>query len=104
MGYVLFSPIGNTDHIRGDHDGSWLHICRHFHEIVPFGRAEIETALRRTGPDGIRTPEELLAYLREFLEIICPGGPFDADYWRSYEAMNAHVCALLRVEGASDAK
>ena len=28
MGYVLFSPIGNTDPIRGFRDGAWLHICR----------------------------------------------------------------------------
>ena len=28
MGYVLFSPIGNTDPVRGFRDGAWLHICR----------------------------------------------------------------------------
>ena len=34
MSYVLFSPIGNTDPIRGFHDGSWLHICRHYRPRV----------------------------------------------------------------------
>lgn len=30
MGYVLFSPLGRTDPIRGMHDGPWLHICRQY--------------------------------------------------------------------------
>lgn len=34
MGYVLFSPIGNTDPIRGNYDGSWLHICRYYQPRV----------------------------------------------------------------------
>lgn len=28
--YVFFSPIGNTDPITGQHDGAFLHICRHY--------------------------------------------------------------------------
>ena len=27
---ILFSPIGNTDPIKGDLDGAMLHICRHY--------------------------------------------------------------------------
>ena len=30
MGKILFSPIGNSDPIRGGYDGAWLHICRHY--------------------------------------------------------------------------
>ena len=43
MGYVLFSPIGNTDPIRGFRDGAWLHICRHYrpHTCVIYLSAEM---------------------------------------------------------------
>ena len=27
---ILFSPIGGTDPIKYDRDGSMLHICRHY--------------------------------------------------------------------------
>ena len=27
---ILFSPVGGTDPIRNCHDGSMLHICRHY--------------------------------------------------------------------------
>ena len=27
---ILFSPIGSTDPIKYFHDGSMLHICRHY--------------------------------------------------------------------------
>lgn len=26
---ILYSPIGQSDPVRSDHDGPWLHICRH---------------------------------------------------------------------------
>ena len=65
------------------------------HEIVPFGRDEIEGALQAKNRSGIRTPEELAARLREFLEFIQPFG--DA-YWHSYDAMNDHICTLLKTE------
>jgi CRISPR type III-A/MTUBE-associated protein Csm6 len=29
--YVLFSPVGDTDPVRGDYDGAMLHIVRHYH-------------------------------------------------------------------------
>jgi hypothetical protein len=40
------------------------------HEIVPFGRQEIEAALRSAGIPAICTPEALADRLKEFLEII----------------------------------
>lgn len=27
---ILFSPIGGSDPLNAEHDGSWLHCCRHF--------------------------------------------------------------------------
>ena len=63
------------------------------HEIVPFGRREIEAALQWTGESAIGTPEDLADRLREFLENM---RPFSPDYWQSYEAMNAHIIEALR--------
>ena len=63
------------------------------HRIVPFGRAEIETELRKTGNKETTTPEDLANRLREFLELI---QPFGASYWHSYAAMSEHICLLLK--------
>lgn len=60
------------------------------HEIVPFTRQELEAALQSA---SIQSPEALAERLREFLEII---QPFDTDYWMSYDAMNDHICRLLK--------
>lgn len=32
----LFSPVGNTDPIKYFHDGSLLHICRHYQPDVVY--------------------------------------------------------------------
>ena len=63
------------------------------HRIVPFGRTEVEAELRKAGQKEIATPEDLLACLRKFVEII---RPFGSQYWHSYEAMNQHICSLLK--------
>ena len=35
MNYILFSPVGKTDPITNYHDGSLLHISRHYQpEII----------------------------------------------------------------------
>ena len=47
---ILFSPIGGTDPIKNFHDGSMLHICRHYlpdivylylsHEMMEYHRKD----------------------------------------------------------------
>ena len=63
------------------------------HEIVPFERKEIEKKLKEASISEIKTPEALIKRCRELLECIrC----FDSEYWNSYDAMNAHICGLLK--------
>ena len=40
---ILFSPVGGTDPIKYLHDGSMLHICRHYRpdEVVLYMSKEI---------------------------------------------------------------
>lgn len=40
---ILFSPIGGTDPIKYDRDGSMLHICRHYmpDEVIMYMSKEI---------------------------------------------------------------
>lgn len=63
------------------------------HEIVPFGRQEIERELKAARISKATTPESLADRCQEFLEMI---QPFGAEYWNSYETMNAHICSLLK--------
>lgn len=63
------------------------------HEIVPFRRQDIERGLKAARISRITTPEALADRCQEFLEMI---QPFDPEYWNSYEAMNAHICNLLK--------
>ena len=63
------------------------------HEIVPFGRGEIESELKAAHITGISTPEELADRCQAFLELI---QRYDPEYWTSYDTMNAHICDLLK--------
>ena len=63
------------------------------HEIVPFSRVEIESELKAACIAGISTPEELAERCQAFLELIQPYNP---EYWTSYDAMNKHICDLLK--------
>lgn len=63
------------------------------HEMIPFSRQDVEGFLRSAKVSGISTPEALTDRLQDFLETI---KPFQQDYWNSYDAMNEHICGLLK--------
>jgi len=63
------------------------------HEIVPFGRDEIEGELKADHKSTIKTPEALAERCHALLEKI---QAFDSAYWSSYDAMNDHICRLLK--------
>ena len=63
------------------------------HEIVPFGREEIEGELKADHKSTIKTPETLAERCQALLEKI---QVFDSAYWSSYDAMNEHICHLLK--------
>lgn len=46
---ILFSPVGGTDPIKYLHDGSMLHICRHYRpdEVVLYMSKEIMENIKR---------------------------------------------------------
>lgn len=63
------------------------------HEIVPFGRDEIEGELKADHKSTIKTPEALAERCQALLEKI---QVFDSAYWSSYDTMNEHICHLLK--------
>ena len=71
MGRVLFSPIGNSDPIRGFHDGPWLHICRHYqpHTCIVYLTAEMCRREKVIEADGNRKDlyARTLQLLNEYL-------------------------------------
>ena len=66
----LFSPIGNTDPIKYFHDGSMLHICRHYKpDVVYFYLSKEMVENHRADNRYVRTLELLGEYLHHTFEI-----------------------------------
>ena len=58
---VLFSPIGNTDPIRGFRDGAWLHICRVYRPRVCVVYLTAEMCRREKVVEADGRPKDLYA-------------------------------------------